>query len=202
MHKITLETQPLLVPVPVALISLVGASGAANILAASWLNVACATPPMLSLAVRTERLSCRYLQETGEFVVNIPRADQLRAVDFCGVVSGRDVDKFRETGLTPLPSLKVRAPGIAECPAHIECVVRQALALGSHVLFVAEAVAVRADADVVEDGALIAGRVAPLAFDPYGGDYWTLKEVAAHHGFSEGRMPAPKPPRRRSKSDR
>jgi flavin reductase (DIM6/NTAB) family NADH-FMN oxidoreductase RutF len=78
---------------------------------------------------------------------------------------------------------------IQECPLNIECVVRNSLVLGSHVLFLAEVVAVHADAEVVQDGAVIAGRIAPLAYDPFGGDYWNLKEVVAHQGFSEGEMP-------------
>jgi flavin reductase (DIM6/NTAB) family NADH-FMN oxidoreductase RutF len=199
MKKVTLGTQALLVPVPVALVSLVGDSGASNILTTSWLSVACGAPPMLSMAVRPERHSCALLQEVGEFVVNLPRANLLRAVDFCGTTSGRDLDKFAEARLTPLPSLKVRPPAIAECPVNLECVVRQSHVLGSHVLFLAEVVALRADDDIVEDGDIITGRVAPLVYDPFGGDYWTLKEVVAHHGFSEGRMPAEKPNHRSHK---
>ena len=91
--------------------------------------------------------------------------------------------------LTPVPAAKVRPPLIAECPINLECVVRQALPLGSHVLFLAEVAAVHADAEVVEDGVILLGRVAPLTYDPFGGDYWNLKEVVAHHGFSEGTMP-------------
>jgi flavin reductase (DIM6/NTAB) family NADH-FMN oxidoreductase RutF len=197
MAKVTLETQALLVPVPVALISLVAESGTHNVLTASWLSVAAGTPPMVSLAIRPERLSYEMLQESLEFVINLPRANLLRAVDFCGTVSGREVDKFTEARLTPVPSLKVRPPAIAECPVNLECVVRQSHVLGSHVLFLAEVVALRADDDVVEDGDIIAGRVAPLAYDPFGGDYWTLKEVVAHHGFSEGRMPRPEQPARK-----
>jgi len=192
MKKVTLETQALLVPVPVVLVSLVDESGARNILTTSWLSVACAAPPMLTLDIRPERHSCAMLQAVGELVVNIPRASLLRAVDFCGTVSGRDTDKFADAGLTPVPSVKVRPPSIGECPVHLECVVRQSQLLGSHMLFLAEVVALRADDDVVEDGDVITGRVAPLVYDPFGGDYWTLKEVAAHHGYSEGRMPVEK----------
>ncbi len=198
MAKLTLETQALLVPVPVALISVVGDSGVANILTASWLSVASGTPPMVSLAVRPERLSYELVQETGEFVINLPPASLIRAVDFCGTVSGREVDKFAEAALTAVPSVKIRPPAIGECPVNLECVVRQSQVLGSHVLFLAEVVALRADEEIVEDGDIIAGRVAPLAYDPFGGDYWTLKEVVAHHGFSEGRMPAPATPGHRS----
>jgi flavin reductase (DIM6/NTAB) family NADH-FMN oxidoreductase RutF len=198
MRKITLETQALLVPVPVALVSVVGESGTTNILTASWISVVSGTPPMVCLAIRPERLSYAMVQETGEFVVNLPRATLLRAVDFCGTTSGREVDKFAEARLTPLSSIKVRPPAIGECPVNLECVVRQSQPLGSHVLFLAEVVVLRADEDIVEDGGVIAGRLAPLAYDPFGGDYWTLKEVVAHHGFSEGRMPPPQKPAHRN----
>ncbi|HYL79707.1 MAG TPA: flavin reductase family protein [Candidatus Acidoferrum sp.] len=196
MEKVTLETNALLVPAPVLLLSCVGEAGAPNIMGVSWASVACATPPMVSVAIRAERLSYSLIRETGEFVLNIPSASLLRAVDFCGTVSGQNLDKFAKAGLTPMPGLKVRAPLVQECPVNLECVVRQSLVLGSHVLFLAEVVALRADQEVVEDGAIIAGRVAPLAYDPFGGDYWNLKEVVGHHGFSEGTMPERATPKR------
>lgn len=196
MEKVTLETSALLVPAPVILLSSVGEAGSPNIMGVSWASVACATPPMVSVAIRSERLSYSLIRETGEFVLNIPSASLLRAVDFCGTVSGQNLDKFAKAGLTPVPGLKVRAPLVRECPINLECVVRKSLVLGSHVLFLAEVVALRADPEVVEDGAIIVGRVAPLAYDPFGGDYWNLKEVVGHHGFSEGTMPERATPKR------
>ena len=92
--------------------------------------------------------------------------------------------------MTPIPGPKVRAPMIRECPVDLECVVRNSLVLGSHVLFLAEVVAIHADNEVIENGSVIIGRVAPLAYDPFGGDYWSLKEVVAHQGFSGGTVPA------------
>jgi flavin reductase (DIM6/NTAB) family NADH-FMN oxidoreductase RutF len=189
MPKVTLERSALLVPAPVVLLSCVGEDGSLNVMGLSWTGVACGTPPMVSVAIRPQRFSYSLIRETGEFVLNIPPASLLRAVDFCGVVSGHTRDKFAEADLTPIPGLKVRAPLIRECPINLECVVRHSLVLGSHVLFVAEVVALHADEEVVEDGRVVVGRVAPLAYDPFGGDYWNLKEVVAHHGFSEGTMP-------------
>ena len=189
MGKIPLERNAFLAPVPVVLLSCVSPDGSPNILTVSWVSVVCATPPMVGVAVRTERFSYMLIRETGEFVLNIPPASLLRAVDFCGTVSGETVDKFAQATLTPVPGVKVRPPMIEECPINLECVVRHALPLGSHVLFLAEVAAVHADADVVEDGTIVLGRVAPLTFDPFGGDYWNLKEVVAHHGFSDGTMP-------------
>ena len=189
MAKVTLERNAFLAPVPVTLMSCVGADGSANLIAVSWTSVACAVPAMVSVAIRTDRQSYGLLRETGEFVLNIPPVSLVRAVDFCGTASGGTVDKFFRANLTPLPALKVRPPLIEECPINLECVVRQSLPLGSHDLFLAEVVVVHADAGVVEDGMIILGRVAPMVFDPFGGDYWSLKEVVAHHGFSEGTMP-------------
>ena len=189
MQKVTLERAAFLAPAPVLLLSCVGEDGSTNILTVSWVGVACQTPPIVSVAIRAERFSYGLIRETGEFALNIPPASLIRAVDFCGVVSGRDVNKFAETRLTPVPAMKVRAPMIQECPVNLECVVRNSLVLGSHVLFLAEVVAMHADGEVVENGSVITGRVAPLAYDPFGGDYWTLKEVVGHQGFSGGTMP-------------
>jgi flavin reductase (DIM6/NTAB) family NADH-FMN oxidoreductase RutF len=189
MAKVTLERSAFLAPVPVVLLSCVSEEGAPNIMAVAWVSVAASTPAMVSVAIRSERQSYALIRETGEFVLNIPPASLVRAVDFCGTVSGQTVDKFSETNLTPVPGLKVRPPLIEECPVNLECVVRQSIPLGSHDLFLAEVVAVHADGDVVEDGIIVLGRIAPLVYDPFGGDYWSLKEVVAHHGFSEGAMP-------------
>jgi len=189
MGKITLERSAFLTPVPVTLLSCVSDQGELNVMTVSWVSVVCADPPMVGVAVRPERYSYAMIREAGEFVLNIPPASLLRAVDFCGTASGATANKFARASLTPAPSAKVRPPLIAECPVNLECVVRQTLPLGSHVLFLAEVAAVHADADVVEDGMIILGRVAPLTYDPFGGDYWSLKEVVAHHGFSDGTMP-------------
>jgi flavin reductase (DIM6/NTAB) family NADH-FMN oxidoreductase RutF len=144
---------------------------------------------MVSLAIRPERHAYRLIRETGEFVLNVPSAALLRTVDFCGSVSGAGVEKWARARLTPVPGVKVQAPLIGECPVNLECVVRNSLVLGSHVLFLAEVVAVHADDEVVQDGTVVVGRVAPLAYDPFGGDYWSLKEVVGHQGFSDGQMP-------------
>jgi flavin reductase (DIM6/NTAB) family NADH-FMN oxidoreductase RutF len=186
--KVLLQPDALLFPVPVVLLSCAGAAGPPGLIAISWVSVVCATPPMVGVAMRAERYSYGLVRESGEFVLNIPTAALLRAVDFCGTVSGHTVDKFRETGLTPVPGVKVHPPLVQECPVNLECVVRETRPLGSHTLFLAEVVAVHADDAVVEEGQVVAGRLAPLAFDPFGGNYWSLRDAVAHHGFSDGRM--------------
>ena len=90
---------------------------------------------MLSISVCPERYSYGILQSTGEFVVNVPSLRQAKATDWCGMVSGRDVDKFSNTGLTPAPAVKVQCPIVLECPLNIECRLKEALKLGSHTMF-------------------------------------------------------------------
>jgi flavin reductase (DIM6/NTAB) family NADH-FMN oxidoreductase RutF len=177
-----------LTPSPVVLVT-VGDGEAANIITIGWVGVVNSEPPMVGISVRPSRHSYPLLCAAREFVVNVPRAADVARVDAAGALSGDDLDKFAELGFTRAPASHVGAPLIAECPINLECVVRQSLPLGSHDLFLAEVVVVHADAGVVEDGMIILGRVAPMVFDPFGGDYWSLKEVIAHHGFSEGTMP-------------
>ena len=131
-------------PVPAVLVSCGGTRGwKPNLITIAWAGNVCSEPPMLSISVRPERYSHEIIETTREFVVNVPSLRQAKAVDWCGVVSGRSVDKFAGAGLTPAPALKVGCPIVLECPLNIECRVRKSLKLGSHTLFVAEVVAVQ-----------------------------------------------------------
>ncbi len=183
MGKRQLRVSTALQPVPAVLVTCAGAQGRANIITLAWTGVACSVPPMLTIAVRPERFSHMLIEDSREFVVNVPSADLVWAVDYCGTRSGRAEDKFAGAGLTSLPASKVKAPLIAECPVNIECVVRHTMRLGSHDLFVGEVVAVHADESVLdESGAISAAKVNPLAYAPI--DYWSLGSKLATHGYS------------------
>ena len=131
MDKLTLTPSTFLYPAPVVVVSC-GAGELANLITLAWAANVCAEPPQLAVAVRRNRHSHRLLVEGGEFVVNLPAAQHVGAVDYCGTVSGRDADKWAATGLTPVPSEIVRPPRIAEFPVNIECVLKHILPLGSH----------------------------------------------------------------------
>ena len=135
----------MLYPLPVVMVSLADREGKNNIITIAWAGTVCTNPPMVSISVRPERYSHKILQETGEFVINLTTRELAYATDYCGVKSGRDVDKFKELGLTPVPGSSVRAPMIGESPVNLECRVSQVLPLGSHDMFLAEVVAVHAD---------------------------------------------------------
>lgn len=127
----------MLYPLPVVMVSLADRDGRPNIITLAWVGTVCTNPPMVSISVRPERYSYPILKETGEFVINLTTKELAFATDYCGVKSGRDVDKFKEMGLTPIPASEVKAPMIKESPVNIECKVRQILPLGSHDMFLA-----------------------------------------------------------------
>jgi flavin reductase (DIM6/NTAB) family NADH-FMN oxidoreductase RutF len=147
MAKTSRKPSTYLYPVPVVMVTC--GIEKTNIITLAWVGTVCSDPPMVGISVRQERFSHQLIEETGEFVVNIPGEELLEATDQCGNVSGRDVDKFAATGLTPMPASEVKTPLIAECHVNLECRVRHKLELGAHDLFLGEVVAVH-----VEDGVL------------------------------------------------
>ena len=135
----------MLYPLPVVMVSLADRDGRANIITVAWVGTVCTNPPMVSISVRPERYSYPILRETGEFVINLTTKALVFATDYCGVKSGRNVDKFKEMHLTPVSGAEVKAPMIAESPVNIECRVREVKELGSHHMFLADVVAVHAE---------------------------------------------------------
>lgn len=141
----------MLYPLPVVMVSMADKTGNYNIITIGWVGTICTNPPMVSISVRPERYSYPILRETGEFVINLTTRELAYATDFCGVKSGRDVDKFKELGLTALPAEKVGAPLIGESPVNIECRVRRVEPLGSHHMFIADVAAVHADEKYMDE---------------------------------------------------
>jgi flavin reductase (DIM6/NTAB) family NADH-FMN oxidoreductase RutF len=174
----------MLAPIPVVLVSCGGTRGREpNLITIAWIGSVCSEPPMLSISVREDRHSHDILKTTGEFVVNIPSVQEAAATDWCGVVSGRDTDKFAGTGLTPAPALKVGCPIVAECPVNIECRVRRTLSLGSHTMFVAQVLAVQVRSTLVDPrGRLRLEKAGLVAFAH--GHYYALGRHLGHFGFS------------------
>lgn len=174
----------MLFPVPAVLVSCGGTDGwNPNLITIAWAGTVCTNPPMLSISVRPERHSYSILRQTGEFVVNLPTVKQTKATDWCGVVSGRDHDKFEKTGLTPSPALEVSCPIVLECPVNIECKTRQTLDLGSHVMFIAEVVGVQVSENLIDrNGKLLLEEAGLIAY--VHGAYHALGDYLGHFGFS------------------
>jgi len=182
MAKVIKNVTTALYPVPAVLVSC-GTAEWSNIITLAWVGTLCSNPPLIGIGIQPSRYSYRLIREIGEFVINLPRADQTVLVDLCGVVSGRDVDKWAACGFARGPAHKVRVPVIAQCPVNIECRVRQTLPLGTHDLFIGEVVAVQADEDVLDDrGLLDFAKARPVAF--LNGEYRSVAEQIGTIGFS------------------
>lgn len=183
MGKQTFKPGNMLYPLPAVMVSCQGNDKKPNIITVAWAGTVCTNPPMLSISVRPERYSYHLIEESGEFVVNLTTQDLVRATDFCGVRSGRDLDKFKECHLTPLPSKLVKAPGIAESPVNIECKVREIKPLGSHTLFLADVVNVTIDDTYLDENGRFHLNQSGLVTYSHG-EYFLLGKKLGTFGYS------------------
>ena len=149
MKKIALEPATVLHPHPVLLVGTFGADGRPNLMTASWGGICCSDPPCVAVSLREATLTYHNILHSKAFSVGIPSRKQVELADYVGMVSGRDHDKFRDTGLTPLKSGKVNAPLAAELPFSLECRLFQHHKLGLHTIFIGEIVGIQADEDVL-----------------------------------------------------
>ena len=173
----------MLYPLPAVMVSCQRAGEKPNIMTAAWAGTVCSDPVMVSVSIRRERYSHAIIRESGEFVVNLTTKRLAKATDFCGVRSGRDVDKFAEAGLTPCASQTVSCPGIAESPVNIECRVTEVKALGSHDMFLAEVTGVSVDEALLDEkGTLQLSRCGLMAYSH--GEYFELGKPIGKFGFS------------------
>ncbi len=173
----------MLYPVPAVMVSCARKGEKPNILTVAWAGTICSDPAMVSISVRKERYSYDIIKETKEFVINLTTKDLCRATDFCGVRSGRDVDKFAELGLTPLASQKIASPGISECPVNIECSVVDIQNLGTHEMFIAKVVSVTVDDTYMNDSGKFDLSKAQLITYSHG-EYYELGKKVGKFGFS------------------
>lgn len=183
MSKISFKPGNMLYPVPVVMVSCARKGEKPNIITVAWAGTVCSSPAMLSIAVRKERYSHAIISETKEFVVNLVTKKLTFATDYCGVKSGRDVDKFKEMHLTPQESQNVSAPGIAESPVNIECRVVDVKPLGSHDLFIAEVVGVTVDDSYMDSKNVFHLNYAGLVAYSHG-EYYELGKKIGRFGYS------------------
>ena len=173
----------MLYPLPAVMVSVTDGNGNDNIITIAWTGTVCTNPPMVSISVRKSRYSYEMLKNTGEFVINLTTEKLAFATDYCGVKSGRDVDKFREMKLTRGKASFVKAPLIQESPVNIECRVTSVQELGSHVLFLADVLAVHADeAYMDENGKFDLQKANPLVYSH--GEYFAVGKKLGKFGYS------------------
>lgn len=173
----------MLYPLPAVLVSVADRAGDKNLFTVAWTGTICSDPPMVSISVRPERYSYHMIEETGEFVVNLTTESLAYATDYCGVKSGRDVNKWQKMNLTPIPGEYVGAPMVAESPVNIECKVIQKLELGTHHMFLAEVLAVHADERYVDQtGRFHLNDAKPLVYSH--GKYLAVGKEIGSFGYS------------------
>ena len=182
-NKISWKAGNMLYPLPAVMVSLTDKEGNSNIITLAWAGTICTNPPMLSVSIRPERYSYKIIKETGEFVVNLTTKELAYATDYCGVKSGKDVDKFGKMRLTKLASEKINSVAIAESPVNIECKVRQIMELGSHSLFIADVVNVRVDSRYIDEkGRFNLAKSELIAYSH--GRYYELGKELGTFGYS------------------
>lgn len=160
-------------PAPVFIVGTYDSDGRPNMMTAAWGGICCSRPPAVAVSLREATHTHGCIKARQAFTINIASESYLEEADYAGIVSGRDVDKFAQTGLTPVRSELVDAPYIAEYPVVLECALRHTLELGLHTLFVGEIMDVKAEIDVYdEDGHIAIEKVRPLLWAPDGGGYY------------------------------
>lgn len=173
----------LLAPVPAVMVSC-GSLEKPNVLTIAWSGIINSNPPKTYISVRPERYSYNIIKETGKFVINLTTASLVRSADFCGVRSGRDVDKFKECGLTASPALELDdTPMIEESPISLECRVTDIIPLGTHDMFLADIVSVDVSPEIVNESGALRIEKADLAAYAHG-QYFALGKKLGSFGYS------------------
>jgi len=183
MSKINWKSGNMLYPLPVVMVSCQRKDERPNIITVAWAGTICSDPVMVSISVRKERFSHGIIAETGEFVINLVTQDLVYATDYCGVKSGRDVDKFKMMNLTPVAINGVKAKAIGESPLSLACRVKEIKELGSHDMFIAEVVGVMVDDKYMRDDGKFELNSSKLVAYSHG-EYFGLGKKLGKFGFS------------------
>ncbi|MBE5964254.1 MAG: flavin reductase family protein [Lachnospiraceae bacterium] len=183
MAKISWKPGNMIYPLPAVMVTVGDGKGNDNIITVAWTGTVCTNPPMAYISVRPERYSYNLIKETKEFVINLTTKDLCFATDYCGVKSGRDVDKFKETGLHKEKAKEVSVPLIAECPVNIECRVREEREYGSHTMFIADVVNVNVDDKYMDETNKFNLQASGLMAYSHG-EYYDLNNKLGSFGYS------------------
>ena len=183
MARISFKPGNMLYPLPAVMVSCQKPGEKANIITVAWTGTICSDPAMVYISIRKERFSHDIISTTGEFVINLINDKLTRSMDFCGVRSGRELDKFKECHLTNVPSQFVSAPSIAESPVCIECKVTQEIPLGSHDMFLAKVIGVTVDEQYMDERGRFHLNDAGLTAYSHG-EYFSLGKKIGKFGYS------------------
>ena len=182
MSKVCWKPGTFIYPLPVVMVSS-GNMEKSNIITVAWTGILNTNPATVYISVRPERYSYNIIKESGEFVINLTNEDLVYATDWCGVKSGRDVDKFKEMKLTKEKANFVKCPMIKESPVSIECKVREIKELGSHHMFIADVLAIDADEKYIDEkGAFDISKCNLISYS--NGKYFSTGRKIGKFGYS------------------
>ena len=182
MAKVSWKGGTLLAPLPAVMVSC-GDMENSNIITIGWTGIVNTHPAMTYISVRPSRHSYNIIKESGEFVINLVSADLVKKADYCGIYTGKKVDKFAKCNFTKQEAKEVKCPVIAESPMALECKVKDIIPLGTHDMFLAEIVAVDVDESLIDkDGKLCLDRVKLTAYAH--GEYFEMGKKIGKFGFS------------------
>lgn len=184
MSKILFKPGTMVNPVPVVMVSCGEEPKDYNIITIAWTGIVNSEPPMTYISVRKSRLSHGMIEKSGEFVINLCTEKLAQATDYCGVKSGREINKFKDQNLTPVPGQHVRCPMIQEAPVNIECRVKEVHHYPSHDMFVADILAVHADENLLSENGKLELEKAGLICYSHGEYYGLQKKALGKFGFS------------------
>jgi flavin reductase (DIM6/NTAB) family NADH-FMN oxidoreductase RutF len=182
--KVEKKPLPLIYPNPVVLVTTVDANERVNIITLTLVGGVCWEPPMIGIGVGKNQHSKILIERLGEFVVNIPKAEMLKDVEYCGLVSGKEVNKCSKTSFILTPSRTVKPPMIRQCPVNLECKVKNEIPLGSNMLFLAEVVCLHVDRKMLDEkGGVDMEKAKPIMFN-LTNTYWGIGKKLADYGFT------------------
>ncbi|MBH1941395.1 flavin reductase family protein [Mobilitalea sibirica] len=173
----------MLYPIPAVMVSCTDQNLKHNIITVAWAGTICSNPAMVSISIRRERYSYQMIKDSQEFVINLVTQDLVKQADYCGVRSGRDVDKFKEMKLTPIQGKEVKAPLIGESPVSIECKVKDIIPLGTHDMFLGEVVNVAVDKKYMDQSGKFNLNNSRLIVYSHG-EYYGLGQQLGKFGYS------------------
>ncbi len=173
----------MLYPIPAVMVSCGRMEDKPNIITVAWAGTVCSSPAMVSVSIRKERYSYDLIKDSKEFVINLVTKELVRKADYCGVKSGKDVDKFKEMKLTPIQGKMIKAPLIGESPVNIECLVKDIIPLGTHDMFLSEVVNVAVDKQLMDSkGRFHLNKSGLIVYSH--GEYYGLGELLGKFGYS------------------
>ena len=192
MNKLNFKGSVMLNPTPVVLVTSKNKDNELNVFTVGWISTVCTKEPILAMGIRPERLSHQYIKESGECVINLPTKDMVKVVDYCGVISGRKVDKFKHLNLKLNDGVSINTPSLESSPVALECKVKSITPLGTHDLFLLEVLNVKVDENLLDSYNKICFNKADLICYSHGEYFGLIQKPLGSFGYSIRKNPKKK----------